>query len=413
MSEWQHRKTEELFKNSSIKNQEGEELLSVTQDNGVLPRSMLERRVVMPDGNTKNYKLVERGDFIISLRSFQGGLEFSEYRGLVSPAYTVIKHKVPMEEGFYKQYFKSQRFISQLNSSVVGIRDGKQISYQVFKNMEVPYPPLAEQRKIAEILTSVDNAISKTEVIIEKTEKVKKGLMQELLTKGIGHAKFKQTAIGDVPEKWEVYYIEKLAEQNRNAIKPGPFGSSLKKEFYVKHGYRVYGQEQVIAKDFSKGDYYIDDQKFKELKSFEVRPNDLLISLVGTFGKIAIVPENAEPGIINPRLLKVTFDSSKANVKYYYYYMSSPYFYKQLEALSQGGTMGVINGKILKSLLFPCPPVSEQRQIVKIFESIDAKLIVEMEKLDKLNKLKKGLMQVLLTGKVRVKVEDHEAAVTK
>lgn len=106
--EWERKKAGEIFKPFSKRKNSGEELLSVTQDQGVIPRSMLDTRVVMPDGSTDSYKLVEPGDFIISLRSFQGGLEYSEYRGLVSPAYTVLKHQLPISDNFYK-YFSNLR----------------------------------------------------------------------------------------------------------------------------------------------------------------------------------------------------------------------------------------------------------------------------------------------------------------
>ena len=106
--EWKFYKANELFQPVSKKNNsEDEELLAVTQDQGVLPRSLLERRVVMPEGSTKSYKLVESGNFIISLRSFQGGLEYSNYRGLVSPAYTVLEPIKTISNDFFKHYFKS------------------------------------------------------------------------------------------------------------------------------------------------------------------------------------------------------------------------------------------------------------------------------------------------------------------
>ncbi|WP_410989603.1 restriction endonuclease subunit S [Bacillus cereus] len=285
----------------------------------------------------------------------------------------------------------------------------QRISRTNLGKLPLAIPNIAEQSKIAFILSSVDEAIEKTEAIIEQTEKVKKGLMQQLFTKGIGHTKFKKADIGEIPFDWEVVGIIDIAENEKNAVKPGPFGSSLKKEFYVKSGYKVYGQEQVIANDFTIGNYYIDDKKYEELNAFKVKPLDLLISLVGTFGKIAVVSERGfKPGIINPRLLKITFDKSKANVHFFKYYMSSSAFYQQLEGMSQGGTMGVINSKILKSIHFPLPSLDEQQRIVDILTNIDQKLDIETRKREQLQILKKGLMQSLLTGRVRVIVDEAE-----
>jgi type I restriction enzyme, S subunit len=110
----------------------------------------------MPDGDTEGYKLVTPGNFIISLRSFQGGLEYSNYRGLVSPAYTVIEPIIRILDDFYRQYFKSYDFIGHLAVAVIGIRDGKQISYSDFSFLKLPYPPIEEQQKqglIQQLLT--------------------------------------------------------------------------------------------------------------------------------------------------------------------------------------------------------------------------------------------------------------------
>lgn len=181
--EWRWLKASELFKTISRKNNsETEELLAVTQDQGVLPRSMLERRVVMPDGSTQGYKLVVPGNFIISLRSFQGGLEYSSYRGLVSPAYTVLEPIRLIDDEFYKQYYKSYDFIGHLAVAVIGIRDGKQISYEDFSFLKLPYPSLEEQQKIAAVLSTADQEISALQQKLDVLKQEKKALMQQLLT---------------------------------------------------------------------------------------------------------------------------------------------------------------------------------------------------------------------------------------
>lgn len=180
---WKWLRAAELFKTISQKNNsEDEELLAVTQDLGVIPRSMLERRVVMPDGSTKGYKLVVPGNFIISLRSFQGGLEYSRYRGLVSPAYTVLTPIKKIVDEFYKQYYKSYDFIGHLAVAVIGIRDGKQISYEDFSFLKLPYPEIEEQQKIAAVLSAADAEISTLEKKLACLRDEKKALMQQLLT---------------------------------------------------------------------------------------------------------------------------------------------------------------------------------------------------------------------------------------
>jgi len=180
---WIWKRSKEIFKSISIKNNPIDcELLSVTQDQGVVLRSSLERRVVMPDGSVQGYKLVNPGNFIISLRSFQGGLEYSYYRGLVSPAYTVLDNKIEIENEFYKFYFKSYDFIGHLAVATIGIRDGKQISYEDFSFIKLPYPPLPEQKAIAAVLTMADEELTAIESDLSRLRQEKKALMQQLLT---------------------------------------------------------------------------------------------------------------------------------------------------------------------------------------------------------------------------------------
>ncbi|MCF8239803.1 MAG: restriction endonuclease subunit S [Melioribacteraceae bacterium] len=180
--DWKILSAKEIFENVSIKKNNGEELLAVTQENGVVPRSMLEGRVMMPTGDTKSYKLVEPGNFVISLRSFQGGIEYSDYRGIVSPAYTVLKNKIDIDKRFFKYFFKSDEFISRLAVAVIGIRDGKQIAYNDFTFMNFRLPSLKEQQKIADVLEAADNEIKVMKETLEKLKEQKKGLMQQLLS---------------------------------------------------------------------------------------------------------------------------------------------------------------------------------------------------------------------------------------
>ena len=181
-TKWKKVGAGEVFESFTKKGFENEELLSATQDRGIIPRSMLEGRVTMPDGSTSGYKLVEPGDFIISLRSFQGGLEYSYYRGIVSPAYIVLKPKLKINDEFYKQYFKSYEFIGRLATAVIGIRDGKQISYDDFCIVKIPCPLIEEQTAIAQVLQTADKEIELLKAKLQQQKLQKKGLMQVLLT---------------------------------------------------------------------------------------------------------------------------------------------------------------------------------------------------------------------------------------
>ncbi len=180
---WEHKKVKEIFENYTSKNHPNKELLSVTQDRGVIPRSHLEGRVMSPNGTTSGYKLVEPGDFVISLRSFQGGIEYSNYEGIVSPAYTVLKNKLPLNSEFYRFFFKTNIFIKKyLRIAIIGIRDGKQVSFPDFETVKIPYPPLEEQEKISDILNKAQKEMDILKELLETYKTQKRGLMQKLLT---------------------------------------------------------------------------------------------------------------------------------------------------------------------------------------------------------------------------------------
>ena len=159
-------------------------ILAITQDNGAIPRDDINYRVVVEDKSIEGYKVVEVGDFIISLRSFQGGIEYSRYKGLCSPAYIVLrKRHSKICDDFYRHYFKSFQYIQELNRNLEGIRDGKMVSYKQFTDIKLPYPSYEEQCKIAKVLSSIDDVIQTHIEKISALELHKNGLMQQLFPK--------------------------------------------------------------------------------------------------------------------------------------------------------------------------------------------------------------------------------------
>ncbi|TBA13898.1 restriction endonuclease subunit S [Rhizobium ruizarguesonis] len=122
------------------------------------------------------------GDFVISLRSFEGGLEYSQVLGLVSPAYTILRPFTELVGDYYRHFFKSPSFIGRLDKLIFGIRDGKQIAFRDFGDMLIPAPPLEDQKKRAEVLASVEAELDLIRAEIEALRRQRRGLMQKLLT---------------------------------------------------------------------------------------------------------------------------------------------------------------------------------------------------------------------------------------
>ena len=180
--DWKCLQVKELFQTRSKKKCGDEPVLSVTQDLGIVLRETYARRIDCQTKDLSTFKLVEPGDFVISLRSFQGGIEYSNLKGIVSPAYHVFRPIREIDCMYYKYLFKSQDFINYLAIAVVGIRDGKQVSFRDFSCLYLPYPPINEQRVIGNVLLSIDNEIAVLEKKLGNIEKQKRGLMQKLLS---------------------------------------------------------------------------------------------------------------------------------------------------------------------------------------------------------------------------------------
>ena len=207
-----------------------------------------------------------------------------------------------------------------------------------------------------------------------------------------------------LPEGWVWTGFEEISSGERNAIKAGPFGSALKKSFYTPTGYKIYGQEQVINGDPYFGDYFISEERYESLKSCAVQPGDILISLVGTTGKVLILPPDCASGIINPRLLKVSINHDGAVTKFIKIVLEAPQTKAFFKLAAHGGTMDVLNLTILKSLPIALPTLAEQKRIV---EEVERRLSVieEMEtaveaNLKRANRLRQSILKKAFEGKL-------------
>ena len=199
---WKVFKAEELFQNITDKNHPDETVLTIIQGKGTLPREQAGRNIHYDDASLSNYKKVEQGDFIIHLRSFEGGLEMANEAGIVSPAYTILRCKRPHSSLFYDAYFHTDEFINHnLSKSVEGIRDGRQISYEAFKWLGIPYCEPTEQEKISNLFAALNERIAKQRDLIEALKKYKRGVVRTLLSPkhcSIKNVKWTTSRIGDI-----------------------------------------------------------------------------------------------------------------------------------------------------------------------------------------------------------------------
>lgn len=274
----------------------------------------------------------------------------------------------------------------------------KEISKSALRSFEVNLPPLPEQRKIATILSSVDDAIEKTEAIIKQTETLKKGLMHQLLTKGIAHSSFKQTEIGEIPTKWEMRKVGDLvkfeggSQPPRDTFEFEPREGNIRLiqiRDYKTDKYATYVPKELARKFCTKGDV-----------------------MIGRYGPPIFQILRGIEGAYNVALIKAVPNEQFVTKNYLFYFLKQETLFRLIDGLSQrtSGQTGV-DMDALKGFAFPLPPIAEQHRIVEILGNLDSKLSHETQYIKQLNVIKNSLMKVLLTGKVRVKIDKNTKVV--
>lgn len=256
-------------------------------------------------------------------------------------------------------------------------------------------PPLDEQKYIADILSTLDREINLIEQIIAKTEKLKKGLMQELFTKGIGHSKFKKTEIGEIPEGWSMKRIDDIAD-----VFTGKTPSRSRKENYSDSGVPWVKSTEVNYLFIENTSEYITEEAFRKEKMPLIPKGSILLAMYGqgiTRGRVGVLATDATT---NQAIASIVIRDNSVDNLFLYRYLE--FSYEFLRTIGHGGNQKNLNSKIVKKLFIPVPEIEEQKQIVKIISEVDEKVKINKQLKIKLTELKKGLMQDLLSGKVRV-----------
>ena len=343
-------------------------VLAITQDQGAVPRELIDYNVIVSDKSIAGYKVVEIGDFIISLRSFQGGIEYSNYKGLCSPAYIVLRRKNDFVcNDFYRHYFKSKKFIQDLNRNLEGIRDGKMISYQQFSEIKIPFPPLAEQKHIAECLSVMDDVISECNNKLEFQKFYKKGLMQKLFPvkgKESPELRFKEFENNGI---WEEKKLGEIAEN----IVTGKLDANA----MVPNGkYRFY----TCAKTY----YYINDYAF-DTEALLVAGNGAHLGYIHYY-----------KGRFNAYQRTYVLSNIQCNIFYLKFYLEN-FLPQRIEKEKKEGNTPYIVQSTLTEMPILLPQLIEQSRIADCFLSIEKLINYYIEIINLLEQHKKGLMQQL------------------
>lgn len=384
-----------LFKKHTDKKHDGDlEILAATQERGIVPRSQIGIDIQCSDEGVKGYKKVSKGDFVISLRSFQGGIEYSEYTGIISPTYTVLKPIKDISTGFYRNYFKTDTFIKRLNGAVYGIRDGKQIGYEDFGDMYVHCPPLAEQECIAEILIQCDRVIELKEKKLDELKQLKKEFLRKMFpAKGCDTPEIRFPGFTGT---WEQRKLGDVVEIKDSARIPNKEWSDT-------------GVPYIRASDISgenlEGTLFIAPQRYEFYKNKTGAPlyGDVLFNGGGEIGKALFNNDNKPIYVQGGAVLYArTSISNELEGSYLKTYYETIHSRKYIDAASAGGTMKHFTLKPAQEMPIYLPDVGEQEQIGKFFIQLDTLIILHQRELEETKNYKKTLAKLLLTGIVRV-----------
>lgn len=404
---WQLIPLGKIVKEAKVRNTSRKELkvYAITKHRGLVPSlGFFTKKVYSED--LSRYKVVKRNQFAYSpihLNEGAIGLLEEESEGLVSPLHIVFELLPPANPQFFKYLLKSHRLLSTYVRLPLGsVKRRGAVRFGDFSKIIVQLPSELEQHKITSILSTVDEAIQKTNEIIAKTQQLKKGLMQQLLVRGIGHHRLKQTEIGKIPENWVVAKLcDVLVEPIKNGYSPRAPPKETGKWILTLGALSSEGLEKDKIKPAPINDLNV--------TRCELKPGDILVSRSNTrqLVGLAALYRGEPPNCSYPDLMmRVRVDRTRIDNVFLVHWLRSPFSRKYLTSSARGtsGSMVKINRTILSELQIPLPPSTEQGVIVARLSAIDEKLANEHRVKEKLGQLKNGLMQVLLTGRVRVKV---------
>jgi type I restriction enzyme S subunit len=334
-------------------------------------------------------KLCDVGDTLMTVRAPVGAMAKSIHNACIGRGVCSIKPNNVDHEYLYQfllSYEKQWRSLEQ--GSTFTAVNGTDI-----KGVKLQIPPLKEQQKIAEILSTVDAKIEIVDQQISETQELKKGLMQQLLTKGIGHTEFKDSALGKIPKSWEVNKIGETC----HSFAGGTPKRSVKE--YYKNGTIPWVKSGEVDNDnITSTKESVTELAINETSTRLIKSKSILVALYGaTAGKVGVLKMDA---CSNQAVLAINSNVDFISNKFLYHFLKS--ITKTLLVLCQGSGQPNLSKKIIDNVNIPIPQKGEQQQIATILTTTDDKLEVLSEKKTTYQELKQGLMQQLLTGKVRV-----------
>ncbi|CAI3344201.1 restriction endonuclease subunit S [Enterococcus cecorum] len=382
------------------------QLLSPTQNYGVIPQTLYEelsgmRAVKLDEKTNLNLlKTIHEGDFCISLRSFQGGFEYSKYEGVVSPAYQIFYPIKDVATGYYKYLFKERGFIDKINSYTMPLRDGKNIAFSDFGNTYIPVPPLEEQHRIADYLdhkcSEIDSLVADIQSQIETMEQYKKSVITEAVTKGLEpNVEMKDSGIewiGEIPRHWEVHPVYTYFGERKNKNKLGKESNLLS----LSYG-------RIIRKDINTNNGLLPESfntyNIVEAGDIIIRPTDLQNDKRSL--RTGLVKEH---GIITSAYIDLC-PIKKLDSRYFHFLLHTYDVMKVFYNMGNGVRQGLNYSEFSHLMVFE-PSYNEQITIANYLDDkikeVDIIINQKQDQLSVLEQYKKSLIYEYVTGKKEV-----------
>ena len=401
---WEAVKIKYCFNQRSEKGFPNEPILCATQSRGVIPQTLYENRVVVVNKGFEGLKLVKVGDFVISLRSFQGGIEYAYYQGIISSAYTILSPQKESSSPYFKYLFKSHPFIQLLQTCVTGIREGQNINYSVLGNSFIPIPPIPEQNKIVAYLdkriTLIENCKCQRERELQTLNELKQAEIASVVTRGLNpDVPMKDSGIpwiGQIPVHWDMKYLFQVAHEHYISNKDIHHQNLLS----LSYG-------KIVHKDINTTEGLL-PASFDTYQIIE--PGNIVFRFTDLQNdhKSLRVGLSKETGIITSAYIAVEVDTIYILPEYFYYTLHS-FDIKKLFYSMGGGLRQSLNYNGIRKLYLPIPPLEEQKAIVSFVDNKIKKIEVMIQSLeseiDRLTEYKQRLISDVVTGQIDVRGE--------
>ena len=391
------KKIEDIFEETCEKNHPDAEVLTIIQGVGTVPREQSGREIIYDKNSLASYKYVKKGDFIIHLRSFEGGLEVANSDGIVSPAYIILHPKIEVSTIYLYALFHTNRFINEtMAPAVEGARDGRSVKYDVLKKQKIPFPPLSEQKKIAEILATQDRVIELKEKLIAEKQSQKKYLMSVLLGDDFKKP-FKLNGVTIDKKKWRDVSLSDCC------LSEGQYGLNAPACAF-KDNLPKYIRITDIDED---GRYNRSSVAYVDVDDYEnylLNENDVLLVRTGsTTGKSYLYDKNDGKLVYAGFLIRFNINPEFVDKRVVYACLNTNSYWKWVGVMSMRSGQPGINATEYSKYRFKIPlDKKEQKAIAEVLSAADEEISLLQKDLEQEKLKKKSLMQLLLTGLVRV-----------